>query len=208
MEKKGISTSRDEDLWHRFALRKGFELKHSKGAEAVQRISGKVFRQDWSGNPAAVAPPAGAVVVAGRSNGLKVEMDTVVVKNVWLFTQTVYTRASMELSDAPSDLVVASPHRISLLSRILSHYIMKTGNEVFDTEFAVMSSTPDAVGKYLTRERQLLLLDARAEGDVQIHNQKVYLIRRGRVETMEEAEDLFTNIETLGRRMQRGLQEG
>lgn len=141
------------------------------------------FLKNWtSRNPSVKMPEAGSTTFTGRSNGLAIHVDTVLMRKHWSDLYEEYLRMAVEVPDLPRSLTIYPTGRIGRIARRLGFKQASRGAVQPGNLTLVFSSNPSERSReqgFLSMNRLGVLSEfEKTLGGVYVYDGKVFLIKR------------------------------
>ncbi len=110
----------------------------------------------------------------------------------------MFSRMAVRLPAVPPGLRLYRETTWSKLGKAVGMQDIITGDPEFDRTFMVKGSDPEAVGSFLSPFRRMTLLSQAADLEgLELEKGELILVRRGQIDTKDELERLFSEIDSL-----------
>lgn len=176
--------------------------------EPATKITWKLVKRWWSRNPSMDRPPTGSTIFEGKSNGLSISMDTVLIRKYWTNLYDEYLRVAVELPEMPRSLIIYPTGRIRRVARLIGIQRARGGAIHPGNITAVLSSNPIDRGKeqsFLSLNRLRILAEFEEKlGGVYVYEGKVFLIKRRKGTNPSILNAVYDNIILLAKRLAAG----
>lgn len=169
------------------------------------KITWKLLKSWSSRNPSMNMPAAGSTTFKGRSNGLAINMDTVLIRKHWSDLYEEYLRMAVEVPELPRSLTIYPTGRIRKIARLIGFKQASRGANQPGNLTLVFSSNPSE----RSREQNFLLVNRlgvlsefeKTLGGVYVYDGKVFLIKRRKDASQFGLHALYDNIILLATKL-------